>query len=127
MGFIGWSMGGYGALLLADALLSSGSAHRLLGVATMSAALWTSAGATAPGAFDDAEDYATHDVFDARHRLSGVPISMACGTSDPFYAGNVAYVTARPGTRQTFDAGGHTGDYWSTHAPPLLTWLRSLV
>lgn len=123
VGFIGWSMGGYGSLLLASAL----PPKRVLGVAAMSTALWTAPGDTAPGAFDDADDYRRHDVFDAAHRLTGVPVSIACGTSDPFYPANAAYVKGRPATRHTFDAGGHTNDYWSAHAGPLLTWLASLV
>lgn len=123
VGFIGWSMGGYGSLLLASALPKD----RVFGVATISAALWTQPGDSAPGAFDNAEDYHRHDVFDAKHELTGVPVWMACGTSDPFYPANVAYVKHRPATRHTFDAGGHTGEYWTAHAGPMLTWLASLA
>lgn len=119
--FIGWSMGGYGSLLLAGQV----PRQQLIGVATMSAALWTTPGATAVGAFDDAEDYHAHDVFDAAHRLAGVPVSMACGTSDPFVSANRAYAAARPGTRTTFDKGGHDGDYWRSHVGPLVAWLAS--
>lgn len=123
IGLIGWSMGGYGSLLLAGRLPRS----QVLGVATLSAALWTSPGATAPGAFDDAADYRANDVFDAAHRLDGVPVSMACGTSDSFIQGNRAYAAARPGTRTTFDKGGHDGDYWRSHVGPMMAWLGSLA
>ena len=134
VGFIGWSMGGYGSLLLARVLADrlsartpTGGAGGVLGVATMSAALWTSPGATAPGSFDDAEDYRAHDVFDKEHRLAGIPVSMDCGTADPFIAANRAYVSRRTTARHTFDDGGHTGGYWSAHAGPQLAWLAGQV
>lgn len=121
--FIGWSMGGYGALLLAGRL----PRELLLGVATLSAALWTSAGATAAGAFDDAEDYAAYDVFAASRLLPTVPVSMACGSSDPFIRANRVYAAARPGTRTTFDRGGHDGEYWSSHAGPAMAMLTEAL
>lgn len=117
--FVGWSMGGYGSLLLAGSVRR----QQLIGIATLSAALWTSPGATAAGAFDDAEDYAAYDVFAAQRLLPGVPVSMACGVSDPFIAGNRAYAARRPGTVTTFDKGGHDGGYWSSHAGPAMTFL----
>src|SRR3954470_8785177 len=69
IGLSGWSMGGYGALLLAERLGSSGCAA----VAVDSPALWRAAGDTAPGAFDGAGDYARNNVFVGRSRLSGIP------------------------------------------------------
>lgn len=110
--FLGWSMGGYGSLLLASRL----PADRVLAVAPMSTALWTSP-ATAPGAFDGASDYRANDVFAASRRLTGTPIRIVCGTSDPFIAANRAYVARRPKTAHVFDAGGHNGTYWRSHVP----------
>ena len=52
VGFLGWSMGGYGALLLGARL----GPARTAAICAVSPALWTSSGATAPGAFDSAED-----------------------------------------------------------------------
>src|SRR6476620_4856121 len=51
--FLGWSMGGYGSLLLASEL----GPDRVGAVVGESAALWTDAGSSAPGAFDDAADF----------------------------------------------------------------------
>jgi S-formylglutathione hydrolase FrmB len=123
LGFIGWSMGGYGSLLLAGQL----PRERVLGVAPMSTALWTSPGASAPGAFDDAEDYRAHDVFARERLLPGIPVSIACGTQDPFIDANRAYVARRPATHHVFDPGGHDGDYWREHAARLIPWLGSLA
>src|SRR3954468_7776026 len=72
IGLSGWSMGGYGALLLAERLGSAGCAA----VAVDSPALWRHAGDTAPGAFDDAGDYARNNVFAGRSRLSGIALRV---------------------------------------------------
>jgi S-formylglutathione hydrolase FrmB len=50
VGFLGWSMGGYGALLLGARL----GPARTAAICAVSPALWTSSGAAAPGAFDGA-------------------------------------------------------------------------
>ncbi|WP_161958572.1 alpha/beta hydrolase-fold protein [Ornithinimicrobium cavernae] len=60
VGLTGFSMGGYGALLLATRL----PRERVLGVAAVSAAVYLSAAEAAPGAFDDAHDFARHDLFE---------------------------------------------------------------
>src|SRR5438270_4022438 len=59
IGLSGWSMGGYGALLLTEQLGSVGCAV----VAVDSPALWRHAGDTAPGAFDGRSDYERNDVY----------------------------------------------------------------
>src|SRR5581483_8352448 len=48
VGFLGWSMGGYGALLLGGRL----GPGRTAAICAVSPALWMSSGAAAPGAFD---------------------------------------------------------------------------
>src|SRR3954447_26716819 len=53
---VGISMGGYGAFELARH-------RRFCAVGGHSPALWLSAGATAPGALDDAQDFKRHDVY----------------------------------------------------------------
>ena len=49
--FLGWSMGGYGALLLGARL----GPARTAAICAVSPALWTSFDETAPGAFDSAD------------------------------------------------------------------------
>jgi hypothetical protein len=78
-GLLGWSMGGYGALLLAETL----GAGRVAAVAADSPALWRRFADSAPGAFDDAADFAAHDVFAGRARLAGIPVRIACGGERP--------------------------------------------
>jgi hypothetical protein len=56
-----------------------------------SPALWRSGGETPPGAFDNAEDFARHDVIGAARRgkpLGQGPVWMDAGESDPFLEGN---------------------------------------
>jgi S-formylglutathione hydrolase FrmB len=111
IGLGGWSMGGYGALLLAETL----GPRRVAGVAVDSPALWTDPGSSAEGAFDDAADFVAHDVFAGRPRLAGIPIRVACGRSDPFYAAVREFVTAVPDLVGTvFTPGGHENAYWNS-------------
>ena len=88
LGLFGWSMGGYGALLLAETV----GAARIAAVAADSPALWQRASDVSAGAFDGAADFAAHDVFARRDRLAGVPVRIACGTADPFYPAVRAFV-----------------------------------
>jgi pimeloyl-ACP methyl ester carboxylesterase len=118
--FLGWSMGGYGSLLLASEL----GPDRVSAVVAESAALWTDAGSSAPGAFDDAADFEAHDVFERTAILAQVPVRLDCGTADPFVAGNKAFAAALPSAKLTLDAGGHTADYWKSHGATQLHWIR---
>lgn len=124
IGLMGWSMGGYGALLLAARL----GPAKVAAVAPMSAALWLEPGLSAPSAFDDAEDWQRNDVFADRSRFAHLPLRLACGTSDPFSDADRAFVSAFPDAgpydvSAVFDAGGHDVAYWSAHAGGQLTFL----
>lgn len=124
LGFLGWSMGGYGALLLAATM----GAATVAAAAPMSAALWTEPGLSAPGAFDDAQDWQQHDVFAERARFAGIPIRLACGTSDPFIAADKVFVDGFPATAPynvtgVFVPGGHDGNFWAAQAQGQLAFL----
>ena len=121
IGLIGWSMGGYGALLMASRL----GPRRVAGVVGASAALWQAAGDSAPGAFDDRADFARNDVFAARGTLRAIPVRLDCGRDDPFIMANRALARTLPSAAATFDAGAHTEEYWTSHAGAQLTWLRA--
>jgi pimeloyl-ACP methyl ester carboxylesterase len=80
-GLLGWSMGGYGALLAAER-----DPARFPAVAVSSAAVWQSYAqqhAAVPDAFDGRADFARNDVFAGAGRLARVAVSISCGTSDP--------------------------------------------
>ncbi|GAB3068850.1 alpha/beta hydrolase [Pedococcus soli] len=116
---LGWSMGGYGALLLASQLGREGVGA----VVAESAALWTGPGASASGAFDDREDFLAHDVFDRADVLAGLSVRLDCGDRDPFVAANRAFAKVLPSATLTVDAGGHTNTYWREHARGQLEWI----
>jgi S-formylglutathione hydrolase FrmB len=120
IGFLGWSMGGYGSLLLASRL----GPHRVSGIAAESPALWLRAADSAPGAFDDAADFQYNDVFAKRAVLSQIPIRIDCGIADPFHsaAQDFAYgLHPRPVT--DLGAGDHTWGYWRRKAPKAINFV----
>jgi enterochelin esterase-like enzyme len=107
----GISMGGFGAFDVAR--LHPG---RFCAAAGHSPALWQTGGETAPGAFDDAADFARHDVIRAARRGSfkGLPLWLDAGSADPFRPGDQAFARAA-GVRLRTWRGGHNGDYWNAH------------
>lgn len=120
VGFAGWSMGGYGALMLGAQL----GPQRTAAIAAVSPALWTTSGAAAPGAFDTAADFNAHNMFDRTAELAQIPVRIDCGTSDPFYAATREFVgQLRPAPAGGFSAGGHDGDYWRHTLPDQLSFL----
>ena len=121
--FLGWSMGGYGALLLGARLGPS----RTAAICAVSPALWMSYGATAPGAFDGADDWSSNSVF-ALPTLGSIPIRIDCGNSDPFYSATHQFIAqlANPPSGG-FSPGGHDGAFWSSQLPAELTWMAPLL
>ena len=118
----GISMGGFGAYDLAR--LNPGA---FCAAAGHSPALWRSAAETAPGAFDDAADFARHDVVrDARRLRRTRHLWLDAGVADPFDPGVDAFVArlrrAKVPVTVRRRAGGHTGDYWRTHWPAYVRW-----
>jgi S-formylglutathione hydrolase FrmB len=111
----GVSMGGYGALLL-------GGKTGVCAVAARSPALWLSGTQSAPGAFDDAGDYARNDIVGRPPRYHG-PVWIDVGTKDPFRNAAVAYAHEVHAQLHIWP-GGHTGSYWRAHE---LLYLRFVV
>jgi S-formylglutathione hydrolase FrmB len=123
VGFLGWSMGGYGALLLGARL----GPARTAAICAVSPALWMSSGATAPGAFDGSEDYAANTVW-GLPALASIPIRIDCGDSDPFYAATKAFIAQLPNPPAGgFSPGGHDGTFWSSQLPAEIAWLAPLL
>ncbi len=121
--FLGWSMGGYGALLLGSRL----GPARTAAICAVSPALWLSPGATAPGAFDGADDWSANSVF-GQPALAAIPIRVDCGNSDPFYAATRQFVAQLPNPPAGgFSPGGHDAGFWSSQLPAELTWIAPLL
>ena len=101
----GISMGGFGALDI-------GARGTFCAVGAHSAALWLTGGDTAPGAFDNAEDFARHDLI--RHPPTyRAPVWMDIGSEDPFFAADTALARKLGVKLRVWPGVGHEG--WSRH------------
>ncbi len=121
VGLLGWSMGGFGALLLASDL----GPARVTGVVAASAALWRTGAETPVGAYDDREDFDRHSIFGRIDRLAHIPVRLDCGRSDPFVAANRALAERLSGVEAHFDPGGHEDAWWRAHAAAEMAWLAA--
>jgi S-formylglutathione hydrolase FrmB len=112
----GISMGGFGALDLAR--LHPG---RFCAVGGHSPALWRTGSETAPGAFDNAADFARHDVVASASSFRGTPVWLDAGDRDPFRPGDDAFARSlrAAGVSASIHTwpGGHDSDYWNAHWP----------
>ena len=114
---LGWSMGGYGALLAAEQ-----APARFMAVAAASPALWRTAGESSPGAFDGPADFNRFNVFTGSDRLNGLAVRIDCGTSDGFIHTARLFAAQLPeGNLGSFTAGYHDAPYWRSIAPAQLT------
>jgi pimeloyl-ACP methyl ester carboxylesterase len=121
--FLGWSMGGYGALLLGGRL----GPARTAAICAVSPALWLSPGAAAPGAFDGADDFSANSVF-SMPALASIPIRIDCGNNDPFYSATTEFIASLPNPPAGgFSPGGHDPSFWSAQLPRELTWIAPLL
>ena len=123
--FAGISMGGFGALELTRA-----SGARACAVAALAPALWHDAAQTPEGAFDDAADFAEHDVLGAATAdpaaLHGTPLYLAVGEDDPFLQTTTELASAlqRGQSRVLLRIapGGHDAEFWDGHIDEVVRW-----
>jgi enterochelin esterase-like enzyme len=122
IGTMGISMGGYGAVLLAEKHPDVFSA-----VAAISPAIWTSyaqARSANRGAYASAGDFAADDALTHASALARTPVRVASGTDDPFHPGVVALAQALPPSAVVdFSQGCHTGSFFTAQEPPSLAFL----
>lgn len=118
-GFLGWSMGGYGALLLASEVEAGP-------VVAVSPALWDEWDDTAPGAYDDRSAFARWRVLGNRDRLArlaDLDVRVDCGRGDPFVPGVEDLREQLPSAEVHLGAGDHRAGYWRRVLPAQLAWL----
>jgi enterochelin esterase-like enzyme len=122
IGTMGISMGGYGALLLAERY-----PHLIRAVAAISPAVWTSydeARAANTGAYSSPASFRADDVVTHAGSLSDTPVRVASGDDDPFHSGVEALARALPpGATVTFSHGCHTDPFFASQEPPSLAFL----
>lgn len=123
----GWSMGGWGTLRLAE--------RELRGKLRAAAAISTPCYADYRWVPAPYQKLMSRSVFEAGNfynhpeRLTDLPLFLACGTEDPFEAGNEDFVItldSQPGVIQptrVFSKGAHDADYWRSAAPAQFRFL----
>ena len=105
LGVLGWSMGGAGALRLAEA-----HPGRLAAVVATSPAI-AETGSEVAGA----------------GRLTGLAVKVDCGANDPFAPGARALATTLPIAQIAVTKGCHDGRYWQEQAPAQLRFLAAAL
>jgi len=120
---MGWSMGGYGALLAAEE-----HPGVFANVVAASPAVWRRAADTAPGAFDGPDDFRAHDVLGGAARLTQplpVRVRIDCGADDPFVSTSKELLSAIPDVQGGIRPGFHDAAYWRTLVPDQLRFLTT--
>ena len=116
---LGWSMGGFGALLLASQL----GPRRVSAVVAESPAMWIDFDHTLE-AFDDETDFARYDLAGRQKELDGIALRIDCGTEDGFAAVARDYVAGFDDPPAGgFEPGGHDFAYWTRMAPEQLEFV----
>ncbi len=122
LGLTGESMGGYGALLLAEERPAMVAA-----VAPISPAVWTTYADSQnanPDAFTSATDFAAHDVITHASALRGIPVRIASGRDDPFHPYVEVLKQHLPaGSQVLFPPGLHNDAFFGSQAMPALAFL----
>ena len=122
IGLMGISMGGYGALAIAERNAGLASA-----VAAISPAVWTTyaqARAVDAGAFTSSKAFHEGDVIEHANALKVIPVRVASGDDDPFHPGVEKLVGVLPrGSIDVFSSGCHTNSFFLEQEPPSLLFL----
>jgi pimeloyl-ACP methyl ester carboxylesterase len=127
IGVMGISMGGYGAILLAEKYPDLVAA-----VAAISPAIWTSyaeAQSANAGAYASAADFAADDAVTHAAALAKTPVRVASAYDDPFYSGVQTLARALPKNpggpppEVYFGRGCHTAPFFNAQEPPSLAFL----
>lgn len=110
----GISMGGFGAYDLASRMPNAFCA-----VGGHSAATWIESGQSAPGAFDDAEDFERHNVIGLAERSgprawARAKLWLDNGDQDPFLQSDASFAKLL-GIKHHIWPGNHSGSYWKAH------------
>jgi S-formylglutathione hydrolase FrmB len=121
----GISMGGFGAFDLARL-----HPDRFCAVGGHSPAVWRTGGETPAGAFDDAEDFARHDLFGGPYR-GRASAWIDVGRDDPFHDAATAYgrLLREHGRSVALHVwpGGHDRDYWKAHLRQYLAFYANAL
>ena len=119
---MGISMGGYGALAMAEHYPSMFRA-----AAAISPAVWTTyeqARAANAGAFASAATFDAYDVITHARSLGHVAVRVASGIDDPFHPGVVELIKSLPAGAETYIGSGcHTTPFFLSQEPAALAFV----
>ena len=136
IGITGLSMGGYGALLLAERLggaPGTGGLTAAAAVAALSPAVFASYGdarAASRTSFDSPSDFGRNDVRAGLDALRQVPAWIACGSDDPFQPeisqllARLPAVTGHP-VPGGIMSGCHDDAFWGRNMPAALRFIST--
>ncbi|GAA1218391.1 alpha/beta hydrolase-fold protein [Prauserella alba] len=118
----GTSMGGFGALVYTRRRRERGNPLAATGV--IAPALLTEWDEMSEReAFRDRRAWAALDPLRHPDSLGDTPLGVWCGTSDPFVAGTRRLVRHAHPEVAVFRDGGHTGDFYTSAVPGLVSFL----
>jgi putative esterase len=138
IGAVGWSMGGYGALLLAreahrgtfTGISPTGTSPastrraRVVAAAASSPALFASYASSASGAFDNATDFARYGDLASEPDAGSTALFVACGVDDAFTQETKRYrAHASPTPAGDISKGCHTDGYWRSVAAAQISFV----
>lgn len=125
IGTLGWSMGGYGSLLLArESHRGNLGNTRVVAAVAGSPALFASYKASASGAFDNAADFAKYGELASEPDAGGVALYVSCGSDDAFTDETKRYrANVSPTPDGGISKGCHTDGYWRSVAGAQLAFL----
>jgi enterochelin esterase-like enzyme len=115
---IGWSMGGFGALLISmqhPQLFSAAVAN--------GPSVWPTFEAATPGAFDDDADFRNNDVM-AHASSLGESTRIDCGDDDPFADAVHTLARAAPHASVHVSDGYHEDATWRSFLPAQLEFIQ---
>lgn len=118
----GTSMGGFGALVYTRRRRERGQPLAATGV--IAPALITDWDEMREReAFRDKQAWSVLDPLRHPDALGSTPLGVWCGTSDPFVAGTRRFVRRADPEVSVFRDGGHTGDFYTSAVPGLVSFL----
>ena len=118
---LGWSMGGFGALLVAQQRPGMFSA-----AAALSPAVFPSYDAARSGhsyTFDSAADWDSNGLWNHLDELSSAAVRIDCGSYDPFAPTARELLKRIPGAVGEIGSGCHDKAFWRRTAPDSLAFL----
>jgi S-formylglutathione hydrolase FrmB len=118
---LGWSMGGFGALLAAQQRPATFAA-----VAALSPAVFPSYDAARGGhpfTFGSAAEWDRYGLWTHLEELQGTPVRIECGNYDPFAPTARELLRRIPGAVGEIGSGCHDKAFWRRTAPRSLRFL----